>query len=227
VRLITLSLVGSATLVGRLWAQAPGMPVVNAGIPRGFTVGLAAGFPNDAAGAGTGFQASLALGARRAGVAGFVSRIDNPYVQGRTLYSGGANVALKVLGGPLVPVAVNLQAGAAYWAASSGLGAGTGYDDKLKAWHVPVGLGISWTIPRPVVALKPWIAPRLDYTHIDAPAGSLALLEGSQTDFGLSGGLSFGFLNGLAVDLAVDRVFRGGIAQKPTTLGAGLSFTFK
>ena len=215
-----LGLVGVVLSVLPLRAQAPGIPVVNAGVARGFTATAMAGFPNDAAGDGTALLAGVSFGARRASVGAFLSRVD---IGGDDVNSGGGNVTVKVLGGPLVPVAVNLQAGVAYYSIALGSSSTAG---KVKNWHVPVGVGISWTIPRPVVALKPWIAPRLDYTRSDAPSGSLILVDGSETDFGLSGGLSFGFLNGLSVDLAVDRVFTDA-AKKPTTFGVGVSFTFK
>jgi hypothetical protein len=222
VRRITLGLIGSVLAPGALAAQAPGLPVMNSGATRGVTVAALVGFPNDAAGGGTALQAGVTLGARRVAVGGFLARIGSPDGSADDVYSGGAAVTLKVLGGPLVPVAVNLQAGAAYAAQPIGTGG-----DKAKTWRVPVGLGISWTIPQPVVAIKPWIAPRLDYSRTDLPSGSLALGEGSRTDFGLSGGISFGFLNGLALDLAVDRVFRDGVGAKPLTFGAGVSFTFR
>jgi hypothetical protein len=222
VRQLSLSLVGSVLAAGALAAQAPGLPVVNAGVSRGVTVGAMVGFPNDAAGDGTALLAGVAFGARRIALGGFVSRINGPTAGADDRYAGGAAVTMKVLGGPLVPIAVNLQAGGAYWTTPVGSGAG-----KATNLHLPVGLGISWTIPQPVVAVKPWIAPRLDYSRFDAPSGSLTLVDASSTDFGLSGGISFGFLNGLSLEVAVDRVFRGGVEQKPTTIGAGVSFTFK
>jgi hypothetical protein len=209
-------------VAGSLRAQAPGIPVMNAGVSRGISFGGMAGFPNHAAGDGTSLQASVTLGARRIAIEGFASRFGDPADPGTDRTAGGGAITLKVLGGPLVPVAVNLQAGVGYWQSASGIAA-----DPTKNWHVPVGLGISWTIPRPVVAVKPWIAPRLDYSRVDVPTGSLALVDASATNFGLSGGLSFGFLNGLALDVALDRVFTSGLVQKPTTFGAGVSFTFK
>jgi len=209
-------------LGGSLRAQAPGVPVMNAGVARGVSIGAMAGFPNDAAGDGTSLLASLTVGTRRFAIEGFASRFGDPADPGTNRMAGGGAITYKLLGGPLVPVAINLQAGVGYWQTASGIAA-----DPIKNWHVPVGLGISWTVPRPVVAIKPWIAPRLDYARVDVPAGSLALVDDSATNFGLSGGLSFGFLNGLSLDVALDRVFASGLTQKPTTLGAGVSFTFK
>jgi hypothetical protein len=88
---------------------------------------------------------------------------------------------------------------------------------------------LSWTIPQPVVAIKPWIAPRIDYARVTTPLVSVAQLSTSSTttdtNFGLSGGVTFGLLNGLSVDVAADRVFASG--GKPTTVGFGLSFNFR
>jgi hypothetical protein len=195
---------------------------MNAGVARGVSIGAMAGFPNSAAGDGPWLVGSLSYGARRVAIEGFASWLAGGADAETSRVAGGGAITVKMLGGPLVPIAVNLQAGVGYWQTASGISG-----DPIKNWHVPVGLGISWTVPRPAVAIKPWIAPRLDYARVDVPAGSLALVDDSATNFGLSGGLSFGFLNGLSLDLALDRVFASGLIQKPTTLGAGVSFTFK
>lgn len=216
-------------VAGRAAAQAPALPVVNAGNPRGFTIGAMVASANEAAGNGTGFQVGATAGFRRFSVGAFASTVDGSSIADANYRTGGATLGLKLLGGPLVPLAVNLQVGAAYSAFNQ-----SGEDDSHKLWHVPAGLGISWTIPQPVVALKPWIAPRLDYTRLTTPdpladplpGGSVPTVTESDSNFGLSAGISFGFLNGLAIDVAVDRVF-GPLKQKPTTFGVGLSYTIK
>ena len=196
-------------------AQAPGLPVINAGPARGVTVAGMVGFGNQAAGDATTFGVTGTLGFRRVAVSGFVARAGGTNLSDNAVTSGGGAVAIKLLGGPLVPVSVNLQAGAAYLAPG-----------EATMWRVPVGIGISWTIPQPVVAIKPWVAPRLDYSRVTAPvAGQPDRATSTDTDFGLSGGVTFGFLNGVALDVAADRVFAG--AGKPTTIGLGLSFNFR
>lgn len=208
--------------VGALWAatapvqaQAPGLPVVNAGVSKGLTLGGMVGFPNDAAGGGTAFMMTGMIGFRRVALGGFVSSQKISGLPDRS-YAGGGNVVVKVAGGPLVPISINLMGGFAY--------SEVALTPRLKAWHVPVGLGIAWTIPRPVVALKPWIAPRLDYRRNSG--GGLGSVVSAATDFGLSGGVTFGFLNGLGIDVAFDRIFSD-VAPKPTTLGVGLSYSLK
>jgi hypothetical protein len=64
---------------------------------------------------------------------------------------------LKIFGGPLIPVSVTLQAGAAYDQQSESTILGG--DISSKTWHVPVGVGIALTIPNPVFSIKPWLAP--------------------------------------------------------------------
>lgn len=211
---------GSSTLV----AQAPGIPVVNAGVARGFTLGGALGFPNLAGeGGGTPVSVFGALGFRRVAVIGFGARVTgSPF--GR-YYAGGGNVVVKVAGGPLVPISINLQGGVGYSRRRL-----AGYSGPHEFIRVPLGLGISWTIPQPAVALKPWIAPRLEYNRLKTT--TVVGVPGSQpetstsTDFGLSGGINFGILNGMGLDLSVDRLFTD-IGRKPTTFAVGISYTIK
>lgn len=204
---------------GRLAAQAPALPVVNAGFPRGFTLSSMIGFANG--GDGTGLGVSGLLGFRRFAIGGFVSQVSGS--DWDKYQAAGGSVTAKILGGPLVPVSVNLQAGVGYYRTHS--------PDEQANWHIPVGLGISWTIPRPVVAIKPWIAPRLDHTRIslaaDPQSAATSSVTETNTDFGLSGGISFGLINGLGIDLAVDRVFASGVSPKPTIFGLGLHYTIR
>ena len=187
-------------------AQAPGVPIVNAGFSRGFTLGSMVGFNNASAGDGTGFMVSGTVGFRRIAVGGFVSGLTGSMLSSETRVAGGATVAVKLAGGPLVPVAITLLTGAGYYSVDRSL---------TTSWRVPVGLGISWTIPQPVVALKLWASPRLDYARV----------RGS--DFGLSGGVNLGFLNGFGIDLAVDRLFASEPSSKPASFGLGASYHFK
>jgi hypothetical protein len=186
-----------------------------------------AGFGNLAAGSGTAVALTATAGFRRFAVAGFVSRLGGSNLDDGAFAAGGGNLTLKLAGGPLVPFAINLQAGIGH--------SNPSYPGSVghETWRAPVGLGISWTIPRPVVALKPWIAPRADFSRVTGPDPLADPLPGSpvptitttSADFGLSGGINFGFLNGLGIDLAFDRLFSQG--AKPSTVGVGLSYTFK
>lgn len=193
--------------------QAFGVPVSGNPVPRGVTLHAMTGFPNDAGGGGRAGLLGLSLGARRAALTGFVSGRAGQAGDLGDFASVGATAAIKVFGGPLVPFALQVQGGAAY--ANSRAGAGSAGGPRDPRWHVPVGVGLSWVFPQPAVAVRPWLAPRLDYTRVATAA----------TEFGLSGGISFGFLNGVALDVAYDRVFvRGGA---PGTFGFGLSYTIR
>ncbi len=217
--------------------QAIGMPVTVPGVPSGVTFHGGAGLSNADAGKGQAAQVGVSLGGRRLAVTGYVGRRFGQE-SGPDFTSAGVSLTNKIFGGPLVPFAVNLQVGAAYGAPSASgviyevgwaggdvpaadfsVAAG-GYGSGTKVWHVPVAVGVSWVFPQPVVALKPWIAPRLDVVRVSAGGTGT-----TDANFGLSGGLSFGFLNGLGIDLTYDRVFAAGAS--PAILGLGLSFTLK
>ncbi|MGE0440084.1 MAG: hypothetical protein AB7L66_23015 [Gemmatimonadales bacterium] len=221
---IRAAAIALVTLAGTVAAQAPGIPVANAGAARGLTVGGMVAFPNAAAGDGRALGATGAIGFRRVALVGQVTRVTDVPADEDGYYGAGGALVLKVAGGPLVPVAVYLLAGAGYAA----IGTGVNEADQL---HVPVSLGISWTIPQPVVALKPWVAPRIDHRRYSvspllAKAGAGGL-DYTTTDFGLSGGLTLGFLNGIGIDLAFDRVFSDGPGSKPTIFGVGLSWNLR
>jgi hypothetical protein len=218
--------------------QAIGMPVTVPGVPSGVTFRAGGALSNADAGKGRAAQVGVSLGGRRLAITGYLGRRLGQE-SGPDFTSVGASLTNKIFGGPLVPFAVNLQVAAAYGAPSSSgvvydagwAGGGIpsanlaqaagGYGSGTKVWHVPVAVGISWVFPQPVVALKPWIAPRLDVVRVSAGGTGT-----TDANFGLSGGVSFGFLNGLGIDLTYDRVFAGGGAS-PAILGLGLSFTLK
>lgn len=209
-----------------LAAQAPGLPVVNTGVASGVRVGTMVGRGNDGAGSGTAVGLSGSVGSRRASVGAYLARMSGSAWSDDPIYAPGVVGAYRLAGGPLVPVAVNLQAGAGRHSVPIGIGT-----DRISVWQVPVGVGISWTIPQPAVAIKPWVAPRVQYSRQSRPATVLAGGAKSVTTtdvaFGLSGGIAFGLLNGVGIDLAVDRVFDDRLTSKPTTVGVGVSLNLK
>ena len=81
-------------------------------------------------------------------------------------------------------------------------------------------MGIALTIPNPALAIRPWIAPRIDI--IRSSGGGLSNTE---TNFGLGGGLELNLLTGLGLQAAYDRVFTDG--GDPSVFGIGAHYVFR
>lgn len=188
-------------------AQVAGLPVFNNGVPRGLTVALDAGFPDDEAGGGETFALTGGLGFGLLGFTATLGSTNTDFSDSEAIYGGTAN--LRIIGGPLVPVSVNLQGGVGYTDI-----------DGTKYTHVPVGVGVGLTIPLPVLGLKPWIAPRWDYLETDPDAGS----GDSESAFGYSAGLDMNFVFGLGARLAYDSVDRD--SGDASTWSVGAKWTF-
>jgi len=195
-------------LAPTLAAQAIGLPVYNNGIPTGLGVYADIGFPNDAAGGGTTLGATGRLGVGPFGVTASVAR-TNPEGPVDGVTSVGGTLNYKVFGGPLVPLTVTLQGGAGYASESD-----------VKVYRFPVGLGLGLTIPNPALAIKPWLAPRLDISRTSSPLGS-----DTETNFGISGGVELNLLSGLGLHASYDRVFAD--VEDPSIFAAGLHYTFR
>ena len=211
-RLIALIAFGAAGGTGGLAAQVAGLPVRNAGIGTGIGIAADVGFPNTDGGKGIAIGATGAIGLGPLGVTATVATW-NPKGPGGSVESVGATGNLKIFGGPLIPVSVTLHAGAARF--KSG---------PATSWHLPVGVGLALTIPNPVFSIKPWLAPRLDISRTKIAAGATTpSTSDTETDFGISGGVDFGFLSGLAVRVMYDRVSAGG-GHTPSVLSLGLGF---
>jgi len=211
-RLKALLALGAAVLPGAVVAQVAGLPVRNAGIGTGIGVAVDAGFPNGAA--GKGFAVG-AMGSAGLGPFGVTASVAHWKPKGESsVNSVGATGNLKIFGGPLIPVSVTLQVGAA----RSSQDQSTQLEPlKVRTWHVPVGLGLALTIPNPVFSIKPWIAPRIDIVRTTVEADTP---PESHTDkhFGISGGVDAGFLNGISVRVMYDKV------SSVSILSLGLGF---
>ncbi|MGE0552648.1 MAG: hypothetical protein AB7R55_04375 [Gemmatimonadales bacterium] len=201
-------------------AQAIGIPVLAGGVPRGVTLQAGFGVADEGAGKGSAVMVGAQYGGRLVGIGGFVGRRMSDRGAAGDYFDVGAMASARIFGGPLVPFAVMLQAGAAY----ASIDAGAGYSSSVKVWHVPAGLAVSWVVPRPGVSIKPWVSPRLDWNRVSRPGtgAGVARSVSTSSDFGLSGGITFGFLSGLAIDVAYDRVFA---EAARSTIGVGLGFT--
>jgi hypothetical protein len=208
-RLLALTAVAAvaATLLPAtpLAAQVSGLPVFNNGVPRGIYVAGDVGFPNNAAGGGTTYALTGAIGLGMLGFTGTFGSTEPTGGASAGVYGGTAN--LRLIGGPLVPFFVNLQGG-------------VGYGDLagFKTTHVPIGIGLGLTIPLPVFGLKPWFAPRWDYTSYSG------LASGDNSAFGYSAGLDISFIFGLGLRTAYDWVDTGPGAATTWSLGAKWGF---
>ena len=218
-RPLAVMVLAAAGFPGGLVAQVAGMPVRNAGIGTGISIAADVAFPNATMGKGTALGATVAAGLGPLGLTASVSSWK-PGSASERFTSIGATGNLKVIGGPLIPLSVTLQAGAARW--SPHLTTIEGDPVDLTVWHFPVGVGLTLTIPNPVFAIKPWIAPRLDLIRTTVDSDPLSETS-TETDFGLSGGVDLGFLNGLSIRAMYDRVFVGN-GVHASTLSLGLGF---
>ncbi len=205
-------------------AQNPGLPVYNIGVPRGIGVYGDLGFPNDAAGKGTAYGVTARAGFGPIGATATLSALNPDGPAGSDMAVGGT-LDYKLLGGPLVPLSVTLQAGLGYAKPGESdavpFGSGTPIQSEVTLYHIPVGIGFALVIPNPVLSIHPWLAPRLDVTHLTVGGES-----GTETNFGLSGGLELNLLNGFGVQAAYDRVFAKDVAD-PATFGIGAHYTFR
>ncbi|HEU5220330.1 MAG TPA: hypothetical protein VFU23_16840 [Gemmatimonadales bacterium] len=220
-RLIALLALGAAGSAGGLAAQVRFLPVRNAGVGTGIGIAADVGFPNGDARKGIAVGATGAIGLGPLGVTGQVGTW-NPTGPGGSVSGAGVTGNLKIIGGPLIPLSVTLQAGAAYDKESGNSIEGDAFD--VKRWHVPVGVGLALTIPNPVFSIKPWLAPRVDVTRTTtSDGGTASQATDTQTKFGISGGVDLGFLSGLAVRVMYDRVNMGNHVT-PAVLSLGLGF---
>src|ERR671921_771623 len=178
-------------------AQVRGIPVYNSGVPTGIGIYGDVGFSDENAGKGKAFAVSGRAGFGPFGATAMLSTF-NPDGPGSSDVSVGATLNYKIFGGPLVPLSVTLQGGIGYSKPDTGLLPG----DDVTELHFPVGAGFALTIPNPVLAIRPWIAPRLDIVR-----ASVSGTSDSRTNFGISAGLELNLLTGLGVQAAYDRVF--------------------
>lgn len=198
-------------------AQVRGLPVYNAGIPRGIGIYGDVGFNNDDAGGGTGYGVTGRAGLGLFGVTAMLSSY-NPDGPGDSDLSVGGTLNYRVFGGPLVPLAVTLQGGIGYAKPDAGLLPG---DADISQLRFPVGVGFALTIPNPILAIKPWLAPRIDIVRTSIEDGDTE----TSSEFGLSGGIELNTLGGLGLHATYDAIFADG--GTPGVFGIGAHYTFR
>src|SRR3954451_7740928 len=207
---LTLSLAAS----GEAAAQVRGLPVYNAGIPTGIAIYGDVGFPDEQAGKGTAFAVTGQIGTGPFGATAMLSTFK-PDSAGDNNVSVGATLNYKVFGGPLIPLSITLQSGIGYSKPEAGILPGD--ESELR---FPVGLRFALTIPNPALAIRPWIAPRVDVVRLSGGG-----LSDTQTNFGLGGGVELNLLNGFGVQAAYDRLFLDG--GDPSVFGFGAHYAFR
>jgi hypothetical protein len=200
-------------------AQVRGIPVYNAGIPRGIGIYGDVGFSNDDAGGGTGYGVTGRAGFGPFGATAMLSSY-NPDGPTDSDVSVGATLNYRVFGGPLVPLAVTVQGGIGYAKPDDTLLPDGESVADLTELRFPVGVGFALTIPNPILAIKPWLAPRLDIVRTSI--GDNAEIN---SDFALSGGIELNTLGGLGLHASYDAIFADG--GTPGVFGIGAHYTFR
>ncbi len=146
-------LAAAAFAVSPLAAQWQGMPAWNN--PKGgtgVTVNADLGLPNSDGGKGTAFGARATLGLANISLtAGVTSWKPDGLNESTTSVAGVAQ--FRVIGGSLIPVALNLQLGAG--TASS---AGTGLGSLPKMTNILAGAGLSVNVPTPGINIEPYLS---------------------------------------------------------------------
>jgi|SRR5215210_5187834 len=199
---------------GAAAAQVRGIPVYNAGVPTGIAIYADVGFPDEQAGKGTAYAVTGQIGTGPFGATAMLSTFK-PDSAGDNNVSVGATLNYKVFGGPLIPLSVTLQSGIGYSKPETGILPGD--QSELR---FPVGLGFALTIPNPALAIRPWIAPRVDIVRLSGGG-----VSDTQTNFGLGGGVELNLLNGFGVQAAYDRLFLDG--GDPSVFGLGAHYAFR
>ncbi len=192
-------------------AQGAGLPLMNSGVSSGVMVAADVGFPDDQLGGGTAYGASANVGFGILGLGAQVVRHawEGEGVDGTTSIGGTASV--RLFGGPLVPFRVHAQVGYAGWDIQIDDIAG------ISQTRGTASIGFAATIPVPAFAIKPWLAPRIQRTETGG---------NSFTEYGVSGGIDIGFLNGMSIRGAYDRTWidRDGFTATPGILSVGLGW---
>ena len=171
----------SAVAAAPAAAQWFGEPVWNS--PKGgtgVTINADLGMPNNNGGKGTAFGARGTIGLANlsltAGVASW-----KPSGQPDAVTSIGGNAAFKIIGGSLIPVALNLQVGAARAGAANGDSATT---------RLTVGGGVAVSVPTPGISIEPYLSITNRWykeSGISGTTSNLGWTLGANANFGMFG----------------------------------------
>jgi hypothetical protein len=197
-------------------AQLAGIPVYYN--PQGGTgVGIAAnvGFPNSDAGSGTAYGVAGSFGTGPVTLTAMVGAWK-PTGWPSAQTSFGGSISYRLFGGGLLPVAIAVQGGYGMIKSPS-----LPLLPSYTTTTIPVGVGISFDPP--LFPLKPWIAPRMQFTSYGSGGPS------NTSSFRVSAGVNFNLLLGLGVHAAVDwgQQKVNGTTFTPTIFGLGAHFNFR
>jgi hypothetical protein len=204
--------VGAAVAARPVAGQLAGMPVWNSpGGGTGITISGDYGKPNTDAGSGDAFGARAALGLGSLTLSAGLSTYKPELFNDRAASVGGG-AAFRLIGGTLLPIAVNLQAGAASTAEIT-----SGAATVPRTTTVTGAVGVSVSLPTPGISIEPYVSPGLRYRK---PSGG-----SSDTNFGFVVGanLSFGLLG---AHIAYDSESAGG-GQTRGIIGLGAHLALK
>jgi len=125
-----------------------------------------------------------------------------------TWVGGTANVQL--FGAPLVPLKITMSGGYAMGPDAAGAG---------RPYRATLGAGAALSIPIPIVAVVPWVSPRIEHAG-NGPAGT------GGTHGAISAGIDFRKLGGFLIRTAYDS--RAGWATAggtPSVVSVGVGFS--
>ncbi len=177
---IVVSLGLTLLVAGPAAAQWWGEPVWNS--PKGGTgVTISGDYakPNADYGKGTlwGGRASLGLGTTT-----LTAGVSSWKEEGGTdrITSVGGNVAVRLIGGSLLPVAVNLQVGGSHAGSTT---------TTPELTFATGAVGVSVPLPTPGINIEPYLSPGIRYRNISLPTPN----GGHSTEFGYAIGANLGF----------------------------------
>ena len=165
-------------------AQWAGMPVWNN--PKGgtgVTINGDLGFPNSNGGKGTAFGARASVGLANISLTAGVSSWK-PSGFSKSLTSVGGTAQFKVIGGSLIPVALNIQLGAGTTSSVD-----TGLATIPKVTTLLGGAGISVNVPTPGINIEPYlsISNRWDKPSGGSTESNVGWVLGANVGLGMLG----------------------------------------
>jgi hypothetical protein len=162
----------------------------------------------------TGYSMAATAGLGPLGLGVSVTRFDPPGGTGSSTWLGGT-AEVQVFGGPLVPLKVMLTGG---YATAGRDAAGPG--STRRPSRATLGAAGALTIPIPILAVVPWIAPRVERIADWLPGTA-------GTHGAISAGIDFRSLGGFSLRAAYDsRAGWAGASGTPSVVSVGVGFSF-